>query len=241
MINNIFFDVYQTLATIDLKNEDENKAYAWNVVAEFVRYKYDIIITGSELEAKRDEQIELFYQSIGGKNLHYNFVDIIQKTFKYNRNIVLSKQESADLLMMYRIMGRGYLELYNGVKETIESLKSQGKKVYAVSYTQRAYTEQELKDLDIWSLFDGSCFSSDISKKKKHPEFYTEVLNRFGVKAEETLMIGDNYNDDVLAPRSIGMQSIWLENPVSSHKYTVPGEEQQRTHLKDFANLKDMI
>ena len=240
-IKNVMFDIYQTVATIDLDHEEANKSHAWNILADFIRYKYSIEVSGSELEEKRDQQIELFYTQIGGEDLHYEFVDIFQKVFKENWSITLTTEESKELVMLYRIIGRGYLQAYKEVKDLIRTIKSEGKKVYAVSYTQRSYTEEELIELELWDLFDGSCFSSDISKKKKHQQFYSDVLEELKLSPEETVMIGDNYHDDVLAPRKVGLNSIWLNNPISSHKYDVPGSEKYQAELAKAHTILELI
>lgn len=240
-IQNILFDVYQTIATTDIANEDKNKRRAWETLAEFIRYKYGIVTDGYDLEMKRDKQIQIFYNQLIGKDLHYDFVHIFQKMFFDNWSIDLNHNDVKDLVMIYRIIGRGYIKAYHDMKDLITNLKKEGKNIYAVSYTQRSYTEEELRQLDMWHLFDGSCFSSDIYKKKKHPEFYTETIHNLNLSPRETVMIGDNYYDDVLAPRKVGLQAIWLENPLSSHKYTIPPNEHYRVPIHSPNKIQELL
>lgn len=45
---------------------------------------------------------------------------------------------------------------------------------------------------------------------KPHPHFYEEVLARLGVEAEDALMVGDNFENDILPALAIGMNAYWV-------------------------------
>ena len=46
---------------------------------------------------------------------------------------------------------------------------------------------------------------------KSNPEMYKKVLNTLKVKPEQTVMIGDDLELDVLLPRSLGMKAMLLD------------------------------
>jgi FMN phosphatase YigB (HAD superfamily) len=58
------------------------------------------------------------------------------------------------------------------------------------------------------------CFR-DLGVKKNEAAFWNRVMTRLGVAPDELLMVGDDLDADVLAPRRAGIRSVWL-NPGSA-------------------------
>ncbi len=50
----------------------------------------------------------------------------------------------------------------------------------------------------------------DLGLKKSDPRFWDAVATRLGVARAQLLMIGDDLENDVLAPRRAGIPSLWL-------------------------------
>ena len=51
--------------------------------------------------------------------------------------------------------------------------------------------------------------SEAIGMAKPHPSVYAAALARLDVSAKESLMVGDNYNNDVLGARRCGLAAVW--------------------------------
>lgn len=79
-----------------------------------------------------------------------------------------------------------------------------------VSNGQRVFSERELRHLGIRDYFDVVVFSSDYGYKKPDPRLFRHALHRLGVHPENTLFIGDSYRNDILGPRRIGMQAMFI-------------------------------
>lgn len=45
---------------------------------------------------------------------------------------------------------------------------------------------------------------------KPSPRFYERILTKTGWKAEETLFVGDSLEEDIIAPKNMGMQAILI-------------------------------
>ena len=56
---------------------------------------------------------------------------------------------------------------------------------------------------------DVFCYS-DIGARKDEDAFWRAVLERTGVEAAALVMVGDSVEQDVIAPRSFGIASIWF-------------------------------
>lgn len=61
--------------------------------------------------------------------------------------------------------------------------------------------------------FFGRIFTTrTIGKRKNEPEFWLRVLEQLQAKPDEVTMVGDNFESDILAPASLGIQSFWLNS-----------------------------
>lgn len=85
------------------------------------------------------------------------------------------------------------------------------KKLGIVSNGQRVFSEQELRVLDLYERFDIIIFSSDLGFQKPDPRIYAAALDRMGLAPQNVLFIGDNCENDVLAPRRLGMQALHVD------------------------------
>ena len=81
-------------------------------------------------------------------------------------------------------------------------------KLGVVSNGQRVFSEQEMRMLNLYDRFDFVIFSSDLGYQKPDPRIYTAALEQMGVPACGVLFIGDDHENDVAAPRRLGMQAL---------------------------------
>lgn len=53
------------------------------------------------------------------------------------------------------------------------------------------------------------CFTSkELGYSKPDPNFYREISNRLSIKAEACVMVGNNYEKDIIPAKSVGMGAI---------------------------------
>ena len=53
--------------------------------------------------------------------------------------------------------------------------------------------------------------SRDFGRAKPHPDIFHRALSLLGVRADETAMVGDSYEDDIEGARALGMQAFLLD------------------------------
>ncbi len=58
--------------------------------------------------------------------------------------------------------------------------------------------------------FDAVVFSCDVGLLKPDRKIFEILLQKLGVKAGETLMVGDNLKDDILPAESLGMRCVLI-------------------------------
>lgn len=239
----IFFDVYQTLIDIDIDEEHKkrNEANGWEIFVKSLE-RYGVRITPVEFLALNDKRRADFYAGKDKKIYHHNLCKLVMGVLCEDLGINISEEEVCLLLSEYHKIARGYARLYPGVVETLAELE----KYYTLavaSYTQGCYTQPELRELGIEKFFSHFMYTSDIGFHKASPEFYKRCLEIVGQRAEDCVMIGDNYDVDVLVPKKLGMKTIWIKNPVTASQYThLFGQEPKNMiKLESFEKLPEVI
>ena len=72
----------------------------------------------------------------------------------------------------------------------------------------------QLNKLQIKQIFT----SEDMRVYKPKEKFYNTILHKNGWNAAECLFVGDNYEDDVCGPKSVGMKAVLLDRKCTFDK-----------------------
>lgn len=239
----IFFDVYQTLVDIDIGEERKkiNEARGWAFVAISLE-RYGVHIASAELLAFIEKHRADLYAGKDKNIHHHNLCIIVLAVFREDLNVDISEQKVASLLFEYHKIARGHANLYPKVMETLAELKKRHTLAVA-SYTQGCYTQPELRELGIEKFFSDFFYTSDIGYRKTSPEFYKRCLEIAGKRAEDCVMVGDNYDTDILVPQKLGMKAIWIKNPATAFQYAhlLERRPENMIHLENFEKLLEVI
>ncbi len=71
-----------------------------------------------------------------------------------------------------------------------------------------------------FDLFDCVCLSFDVGLLKPDKRIFQLALKNLKTKPKETIMIGDNLDDDVLAAEKLGIKGILISRPTKKTKKT---------------------
>ena len=99
--------------------------------------------------------------------------------------------------------------LYEGVKQALDFLKTTGVKIGCVTNKASQFTLPILRDLGIADYFELVICGDMVERKKPDPMPLLQAANQFGVKPEESLMLGDSMSD-VKAARAAGFGIICM-------------------------------
>ena len=234
----IFFDVYQTLLSIDYNENEE----AWDVFSNFLNNQ-GIVINASQFKKILTQEKQRYYDSFKDPKMelrHHNLFNLINTVF-LSYNIKVEEKELLDLIWKFRQLHHSNLELYYGVKDVLYEL-SKKYTLSTASYAQGSYTRKELKKLGIAQYFSYFVFSSDIGYKKTDQEFYRICLQKTNNKPDECLMIGDNYLQDVVIPKRVGLKAILIKNPLTDKQNIIDDVKPDGVvQLKDITTLPSII
>lgn len=97
--------------------------------------------------------------------------------------------------------------LYPGAKETLISLREQGKKTALITSSVRVTIDAVLGHHDLVELFDVVITGNDVTEHKPNPESLLYTIKELGVSADESIMIGDS-DKDILAAKNAKIDSM---------------------------------
>lgn len=97
----------------------------------------------------------------------------------------------------------------------LESLRSRGLRLGLVSnaFDPAWLLHRDLEQMGLAERLDFAVFSSEVGKRKPHPEIFERALEALGVAPEETLFVGDRLFEDVRGASELGMatvQAVWF-------------------------------
>ncbi|MDO6759477.1 HAD hydrolase-like protein [Tamlana sp. 2_MG-2023] len=98
--------------------------------------------------------------------------------------------------------------------ETLKHLKKEGYKIYCVSdfYTNESLIENLIAAHDLKSIFDGVYVSAARNYSKHKGGLYPHLLEILQLKGEQAIMIGDNYESDIVHAEKFGIKGFFIPN-----------------------------
>lgn len=121
---------------------------------------------------------------------------------------------------------------YEGVVEVLQKLRTD----YSVGYATNGNSRSErcglegMFDFELYAIVDGV-------PKKPAEAFYRKMMDLAGREPAEIVYVGDNYEHDVVGPRSMGMRAVWLNRAGAD----VPGEVQPDAVIDSLMDLPRIL
>lgn len=116
--------------------------------------------------------------------------------------------------------------------QTITILKELSKKYkLGIIANQIMGTQQRINDWNIGEYFDVVIASAEVGCSKPDLRIFNLALEQAGCKPEETVMIGDRLDNDIIPAKQIGMKTVWvvqgftkfksIDNEIEQPDYTI--------------------
>ncbi len=132
--------------------------------------------------------------------------------------LVLSDYGINDVDLSNRIADR-YSELkeemlyvFPGAKETLNKLKESEFRLALITNGSSKFQRHKLENFGLSDLFDIILIEGEQGVGRPFIEIYEIALEALKLKAKDVWMIGDNLEWDVVAPQSIGIRGMWINN-----------------------------
>lgn len=232
---NCIFDLYGTLVDI---HTEEKSLRLWVRMAELYRQRGASYQPGELRDAyfrtiRELEGADPLRQ--GAHEAHHPEIQI-EQVF---RRLYAGKGVDADeglavrTGLAFRQHSTEYLRLYPWAAELLRALRVRGHKVWLLSNAQSIFTMQELKQLEVDSLFDGIYLSSDYGCKKPDPRFFQVLLRERAISPDSAVMVGNDGTCDIEGARAVGLSTIYIRSNISP-KEPLP----QADHVLESMDLR---
>lgn len=207
MIKAVFFDFYNTLATHHPPREE-----AWvNACREL----------GIEIEART------LFNSLPAADMYWrnedsrspidkrpmeekiNFYAEYATMILHGAGAEISREIALQILAKLR-QHKWEIKAYDDSLPILKELKNRGLILGLVSNVVQDM-ESTYTELGLQPYLDFKVTSSEVGCDKPQPEIFQAALKKAGIKSEEALYVGDQYDLDIVGARGVGMKAILVD------------------------------
>jgi len=121
--------------------------------------------------------------------------------------------------------------LFNGAIEVLEYLNEQYN-LHIITNGFKEVQHSKLNQANINHYFDTITNSEMVGVKKPNPKIFEHALEKARATTQESVMIGDNYEADILGALNVGMQAICF----NYHNEQLSNDIPQITKLMQLKN-----
>jgi HAD superfamily hydrolase (TIGR01549 family) len=121
----------------------------------------------------------------------------------------ISEAKAFEISLIYRELHQGNRRLVAGAGELLEALHGRTKLAIV---TNNSVTEQwdKLHNLGVAGRFDAVLISEEIGITKPHRAIFDAALSRLHCAQGDAVMVGDNWEADVIGARAAGIAAVWF-------------------------------
>lgn len=223
-VNNIFFDLDHTLWDFD-KNSD----LTFFKILEKNNLNIDVSRFLNSYHPINRKYWELYRENkVSKADLRYYRLSDTFKKLNYDINDDLINQLAIDYIEHLS----DFNHLIPDTLIVLNSLKS-NYRMHIITNGFKEVQKRKLEKSKLIQYFDSVTISEDVGVKKPHKLIFDHALTAANANVENSVMIGDNFNADILGALGVGMKAIYYD----FHKTN----EQERENLIIIKNLKELI
>jgi len=117
-------------------------------------------------------------------------------------------------------------KVIKGAFEVLESLRKDGYKIAMIANAGSVGARNVIAACGLEDYFDTIVISEEVGIEKPAREIFEVALDKLKVKAENTIMVGNRIDTDIVGANRMGMRSVWFKWN-NRHEKTVASEEEE--------------
>lgn len=178
------------------------------------------------------------------------FVDQLWKYFEEGKpaiDCILKKWNRLDMKDMLLKVYRSHIPdiaLYDGVIETIQSLRDAGIKVGIITDGRPEGQRNKIQALGLESLTDDIIITDElggIQFRKPCDIAFQIIQRRWAIPFSELVYVGDNVLKDFRAPILLGMKAICINNPDGIYSTDDHGSNKEIFFIDQIADINSVL
>jgi len=207
MIKAVFFDIDDTL-------------YDTSGFAKLARKAALNVMIDAGLPLTTDEAYRLLREIIAeyGSNYDKHFNVLTKRVFGEEKPLLIALG-----MITYHNVKFALLRLFPQTIETLIYLKTQGYNLGVISNGITIKQWEKLIRLDLHHFFDHVITSEEAGVEKPDKQIFEVALEKMGSTAEESVMIGNKFSEDIMGALNIGISAILVNSQL---------EEQDKVYLE---------
>ena len=209
----IFFDLGNTLIYDEPKSWINVYQRADDSLWVLLR-EYGIKSSPNELYGEHETLLHYYYNLREGDLDEPGISSVMRELLNKHKITLSEKKLQSALRSMYAVTQTNW-HIESDAVPVLQALQESGYRLGIISNGAEDLNTYELIDkANLRSYFEFILSSAAFGKRKPHPGIFRAALNYFKIPAEQTVMVGDNYEADVLGPHQLGMNTIWITRRV---------------------------
>ncbi len=198
----ILFDIDDTLCATTAFASRARRAAAHAMVAAGLPVEEDEV-----LRELKEVLIEF------GSNYDHHFDKLLQRLCPKGLGDVNPALVVAAGVAAYHDTKFKELRPFDDVIPLFEDLQRAGIRIGIITHGLTVKQAEKLVRLGVVPYLDPKAIfiSDQIGISKPNPKLYLSALYRMGLKAEETMYVGDNPINDIVPPLELGMVAVWAK------------------------------
>jgi putative hydrolase of the HAD superfamily len=159
----------------------------------------------------------------------YRTFRFIQTLAEFNK--VADESTATSFERLYASISKSFMKVNQDLLNILFQLHKKYKLGIVTNGTSKIQHDK-INTIGIKPIFstDTIFISEEVGHEKPSAVIYKKALEYFQVRSDETLFVGDSWNNDVEGPFRLGIKSIWLNKK----------EEKPKEHAKPIAIANDM-
>lgn len=106
---------------------------------------------------------------------------------------------------------------YSDAHSTLATLRQKGYKLGIIA-NQKLGTAERLKAWGLRQYFDVIAASAEIGYAKPDKKIFEKAFELAGCTAEESVMIGDRLDHDIIPANALGMKTVWIKSGLAKYQ-----------------------
>lgn len=178
----------------------------------------------------------------------YNLGEIDKMKVRYHRFIDLFKKYQLENYHHFaHVFADAYVDLaptkkniFDGAHEVLTMLKPQYKlHIITNGFKEIQSTKMSTTQLD--QYFDLILCSEEVGVNKPHPNVFNTALKKTGAHPNESVMIGDSFQADILGALGVGIAAIFFNPKKVKNEFLIPENSPELLEIHSLSELKKIF